>query len=234
MEIKNHLILLTSLLFLFFGCSKNDQKKEYYPDGTLKVKGEIKEGKLNGEFQEYYENSNLKRSLHYASGLLNGVAIDYYPNGVVKRKYRYVNDTLDGKVEVFFENGDLNKIFEYRNGQINGDLIEYDQGGNLYTVTTYEEGFKVRFRVYHPNGNLFLDEERQGEQRHGQYIVYFEDGTTIEERGSYDRGERDGWFIRVYLNGQVKDSVLFDNGKWQIAHLYDSLGNNLKSKENIN
>ncbi|MEQ8580638.1 MAG: toxin-antitoxin system YwqK family antitoxin [Marinoscillum sp.] len=225
-------IVIILILLGVLACSKYEIKEEHYPNGNLLAKGELKDDKLHGVFQEYYEEGQLKRSLNYQNGLLNGNATDYYSNGMVKRKYGYSNDTLEGPVEIFFDDGNLNKTFKYLNGKIDGDLIEYDSLGNLYTTTTYQDGVKTWFKVYHPNGKLFIDEEREGELRNGKYTVYFEDG-TIDEVGEYEDGDRIGWFVRNYSNGSIKDSVLFKEGKWQIAHQYDSLGEYIISKKNL-
>jgi antitoxin component YwqK of YwqJK toxin-antitoxin module len=225
------ILLFLSILFIVFGCNNYEIKKDYYSNGNLKSVGEFKDGMLDGTLKVFYENGDLKRVVTFREGKKFGPAIDYYKERVIKRRMKYRNDTLDGKVEVFYNSGKLSKSFTYDGGLINGELIEYDTIGNLYSITTYEDGLIVNFKVFHPNGNLFLTEERIDDKRHGQYTVYFEDGTTIDENGIYSKGNRDGWFVRYFPNGVVKDSVLFSNGDWQKAHHYDSLGNYKISKK---
>ena len=46
--------------------------REYYPDGSIKIKCEIREGKRHGKYHEYYDNGKLKIRGKYSKGVPKG------------------------------------------------------------------------------------------------------------------------------------------------------------------
>ena len=53
--------------------------REYYPDGDIRIKCEIREGKRHGKYHEYYDNGKLKVRGKYSKGLPKGTW-KYYTN----------------------------------------------------------------------------------------------------------------------------------------------------------
>jgi len=62
--------------------------REYYPDGGMKIKCEIRGGKRHGKFHEYYENGTLKVRGKYSKGQQKGVWKYYSEEGRLDRKVR--------------------------------------------------------------------------------------------------------------------------------------------------
>jgi antitoxin component YwqK of YwqJK toxin-antitoxin module len=52
--------LLVLLIVFLSGCSSEEVKKEYYPNGKLKTEMRYKNGKLDGMTKGYYDSGKLK------------------------------------------------------------------------------------------------------------------------------------------------------------------------------
>ncbi|NTW77872.1 MAG: hypothetical protein HGB33_08920, partial [Syntrophaceae bacterium] len=45
-----------------------EEKKQFYPDGTLKELMFIKDGKIEGEYTSYFQNGRIIAHLRFADG----------------------------------------------------------------------------------------------------------------------------------------------------------------------
>ena len=63
--------------------------RDYYPDGILKIKCEIRNGKRHGKYHEYYETGKLKVRGQYAKGNPKGTWKYYTHEGKLERKVKH-------------------------------------------------------------------------------------------------------------------------------------------------
>ena len=59
----------------------NGPFKSWYPNGNMESKGEIVNGKREGEWSFYYINGQLFKISHYHADSINGKGIEYHYNG---------------------------------------------------------------------------------------------------------------------------------------------------------
>ncbi len=120
--------------------SENGDKsfKQYFPDGTLRVKGQLKYEKKQGPWEEYYPNGSLGTLKNYSSGKLNGIAKVLYPNGIVKERINYVNGSIGNVLEMNDINGKKLDPGSLKNG--NGTLIIYHDNGTLNKILNIVNG----------------------------------------------------------------------------------------------
>jgi antitoxin component YwqK of YwqJK toxin-antitoxin module len=87
----------------------------FYPDGSLRIEGEYKEGKRDGRWVYWYDNGNKWSEA------------------------RYKADIRDGKSTVWHENG--RKYFEgsYKMGERIGKWRFWDEEGNLLKEINYDK-----------------------------------------------------------------------------------------------
>ena len=85
----------------------NGPFKSWYPNGTMESKGEIVNGKREGEWSFYYINGQLFKISHYHADSINGKVIEYHYNGTKKFEGEYLDGKLNGYATWWFDNGDL-------------------------------------------------------------------------------------------------------------------------------
>lgn len=94
----------------------NGLYRVYYPDGTVKMEIQSKNGKPDGNGRFYNEDGELYFQGTFTDGKPNGTAYNYFANGNVHNEMNYVDGVKqgsqksydkDGKlvVEVIFEDG---------------------------------------------------------------------------------------------------------------------------------
>ncbi|MFZ5552531.1 MAG: toxin-antitoxin system YwqK family antitoxin [Bacteroidota bacterium] len=80
-----------------------------YPDGQLKMKGEMVQGKRHGEWVSYYENGMKWSEDTYNLGARDGKCVSFYKNGQVRYIGYYTNNVKSGKWSFYDEQGNLTK-----------------------------------------------------------------------------------------------------------------------------
>ena len=100
---------------------------ENYPNGNLKIKGDIVNGIKQGKWESFYENGNKWSECTYVFGKRNGIYKTFYPNGNLKMHGVYQEDK---KVDVWF--------FYLENGKTyseDGDTDNYVLGSNKVNIS---------------------------------------------------------------------------------------------------
>ena len=90
---------------------------EYHPNGKLKTKGIIKNGKRTGTWTAYHTNGNIYSENKYKKGILNGKTAAYYPNGNVQYMGLYINNKKDDSWFFYLEDGTLDKEILFKDGE---------------------------------------------------------------------------------------------------------------------
>lgn len=86
---------------------------EKYPNGTIKIKGDLVKSIRQGKWEAFYENGVPWSESNYLNGKRNGIYKSFYPNGNLKIHGVYENDK---KVDVWFfylENGKFEKEIDF-------------------------------------------------------------------------------------------------------------------------
>ncbi|MEQ8910532.1 MAG: hypothetical protein RIC95_15155 [Vicingaceae bacterium] len=86
---------------------KKEKVEERYPNGRLKLEGELLNGERNGIWTFYYENGMKWSEGKYRSGIRDGFSVVYYENGKKKLAGEYENDLRIGKWKVWNDDGSL-------------------------------------------------------------------------------------------------------------------------------
>ena len=194
----------------------NGKYIEYYKNGQIKVQGNHKEGKRDGEFRVFLRNGKSAGSIFYKNGkiikstLVNSmkdnasfsiltdinynlnsheIITDEFPNKLLKQYFIFnKNGLLDGESRQYYEEGDIKSISPFKNNVADGVFISYYQNGNMKEKHAYK------------NGN----EEGEG-------IFYYENG-KLEEKYFMKNGKLDGEAINYFEDGKIKNKAIFKDG----------------------
>ena len=194
----------------------NGKYIEYYKNGQIKVQGNHKEGKRDGEFRVFLRNGKSAGSIFYKNGkiikstLVNSmkdnasfslvtdinynlnsheIVTDEFPNQLLKQYFIFnKNGLLDGESREYYEEGDIKSISPFKNNIPDGVFISYYQNGNIKEKHTYK------------NGN----EEGEG-------LFYYENA-KLEEKYFMKNGKLDGEAINYFEDGKIRNKSIFKDG----------------------
>ena len=155
---------------------------EYYKNGKIKIQGNYKEGRRNGEFKTFLKNSKSAGSVIYKDGkIIKSTLIKSMKDNASFSPISYVNYDLDtsysiGKVD--FPNKLLKTYYMYnKKGVLNGDSIKYYEEGNIQSIVPYKnnlvEGLIIR---YYENGNIKEEVNYKNDKMNGEAKSYDENG----------------------------------------------------------
>ena len=194
----------------------NGKYIEYYKNGQIKVQGNHKEGKRDGEFKAFLRNGKSAGSVFYKDGkiikstLVNSMkdnasfslvtdinynlnshelVTDEFPNQLLKQYFIFnKNGLLDGESREYYEEGDIKAVSSFKNNVADGLFISYYQNGNIKDKQNYK------------NGN----EEGEG-------LFYYENG-QLEEKYFMKNGKLDGEAINYFNDGKIRNKAIFKDG----------------------
>ena len=125
----------------------------------------------NGTFDYTSEGSRYRGTI--ASGKREGVFAEWYPGGRKKFEIPYRNNRPDGRAVTWFENGEVRSDITFANNRLvrgvtyssdgreasritdgTGTLTAYFNNGRPSWEKTYQDGVRVRQRIFHDDGTL--------------------------------------------------------------------------------
>ena len=211
----------------------NGKYIEYYKNGQIKVQGNNKDGKRDGEFKAFLRNGKSAGSVFYKDGKIikstlvkamkdnasfslvtdvnynlnsHKIVTDEFPNQLLKQYFVFnKNGLLDGESREYYEEGDIQSVSPFKNNIADGIFITYYQNGNIKVKNTYK------------NGN----EEGEG-------LFYYENG-QLEEKYFMKNGKLDGEAINYFEDGKIRNKAIFKDG----VILEEEVHENNEIKKNI-
>ena len=219
----------------------NGKYIEYYKNGQIKVQGNNKDAKRDGEFKAFLRNGKSAGSVFYKDGKIikstlvnsmkdnasfslttdinynlnsNEIITDEFPNGLLKQYFIYnKNGLLDGESREYYEEGDIKSISHFKNHIPDGVFISYYQNGNMEEKYAYVNGqANGECLSYYENGKL---EERyflKNGEIDGEAFAYYPSG-KLEVKDFFKDGKKEGESIFYHENGNIKQKSTFKNGK---------------------
>ena len=219
----------------------NGKYIEYYKNGQIKVQGNNKDGKRDGEFKAFLRNGKSAGSVFYKDGkiikstLVNSmkdnasfslvtdinynlnsheIITDEFPNQLLKQYFIFnKNGLLDGESREYYEEGDIKSISHFKNDIPDGVFISYYQNGNIENKYAYVNGqANGECFSYYENGKL---EERyflKNGEIDGEAFAYYPSG-KLRGKEVQKLGKREGESIIYHENGNIKQKSTFKNDK---------------------
>ena len=219
----------------------NGKYIEYYKNGQIKVQGNNKDAKRDGEFKAFLRNGKSAGSVFYKDGKIikstlvnsmkdnasfslttdinynlnsNEIITDEFPNGLLKQYFIYnKNGLLDGESREYYEEGDIKTISHFKNDIPDGVFISYYPNGNIENKYAYVNGqANGECFSYYENGKL---EERyflKNGEIDGEAFAYYPSG-KLRGKEVQKLGKREGESIIYHENGNIKQKSTFKNDK---------------------
>jgi len=225
----------------------NGKYIEYYKNGKIKLQGNYKEGRRNGEFKTFLKNSKSAGSVIYKDGKIikstliksmkenasfsiltninynsnsHEIVTDEFPNGLLKQYFTFNKDgLLDGESRQYYEEGEIKSVSSFKNNIANGTFISYYQNGNIKEKYTYKNGNEEGEGIfYYEDGKI-------------KNKAIFKDGVTLEEEVYKDNEVRKNTFKNgeivkqdIYSKNKILKAkkLLLENGKMKIISYYEN------------
>ena len=231
----------------------NGKYTEYYKNGKIKIQGNYKEGRRNGEFKTFLKSSKSAGSVIYKDGkIIKSTLIKSMKDNASFSPISYVNYDLDtsysiGKVD--FPNKLLKTYYMYnKKGVLNGDSIKYYEEGNIQSIVPYKnnlvEGLVI---TYYENGNIKEEVHYKNDKMNGEAKSYdengklngrtiFKDDIKLEEevhkeneilKNTFKNGE----VVKQDIcspNGNVKERRVLNGNEMEYSSFYEN--GNVKQK----
>ena len=161
---------------------------------------------ISGEWSEIYNNGQIYFTANFENYIKQGEFKLYFSNGQFREIGNFKNDFRTGKWKFFRKDGTLWMEGSFINGKRNGIWIRFS-----------DETGKKRATIY------FKDNER-----HGETIFFYSDGTTHSSKGNYEKGNRVDKWISYHNNGKIYQQKAYSNDKLiEILFTYDGQGREL-------
>lgn len=92
--------------------------ESYYPNKSLKAKGNVVNGKREGVWTSYHLNGNKQSENEYKKGVLNGKTVTIFESGQIMYIGYYLEGEYDGQWFFYTKDGELSKEIIYSKGEI--------------------------------------------------------------------------------------------------------------------
>jgi len=129
--------------------------KVYKMYGENKVYiGQIKNGKMNGEWTDWYESGKKKSEEKYNNGKRIGKRITWGENGQKYSEATYKDGEHDGLATIWYENGQKQLEATLKDGEQDGLTTMWDGDGLKFSEELYSDGKLMDKKLWKMDGNL--------------------------------------------------------------------------------
>ena len=124
------LVILSLSMLLPGARAPGEEKRESWPDGSIKARwSEDEQGRLDGVREEYAQGGVRTLLAEYKQGRKHGAWREWSPTGARLRFLSYKEGELDGRCEEFHPDGSSASIGDQRAGARHGKWIERSADG---------------------------------------------------------------------------------------------------------
>ncbi len=116
----------------------------HYPDGTLRSRSEVVEGRLHGVSEGWYPDGTRETREHFREGVSHGIRERWYPNGQLASRAEIVDGRLHGVFRRWHENGTPAQVIHMREGTAHGLSLGYFPSGYLQARVELNNGDIIR------------------------------------------------------------------------------------------
>jgi antitoxin component YwqK of YwqJK toxin-antitoxin module len=189
-----------------------DIRKEYYPDGSLKMIGGYRENAKHGSFREFDKDGNVINSYVYeagqvtgegmldSAGMRNGPWKLFYSDGKLRAEGAYKNGKRQGPWTYYYKSGKVEQKGNYNEDLSGGEWKWYYQSGALHREETYRKGREDGHSIeYDSLGVVIIEGDFIDGRKNG---IWTQEINDHFETGEYADGERTGIWIWKFDNGQ--------------------------------
>lgn len=113
-----------------------------------------------GFYSEYFDNGNIKIKTELKNGQPDGITTLFYKTGVKKEVRSYNMGKMHGQWISFFDNEKKSAIALYEKGVKHGEWKVWDKNGVLRYIMNYEQGKKKGlWKMFDEKGDLINEKD---------------------------------------------------------------------------
>lgn len=166
---------------------RNCYLTRYWPDGTIRGHGQIRQSWNEGLWTFYDERGRLYSTVNYSNGLMNGIAKRFYPSGLI-RTYTLTDNLKEGESLLFDTSGSIFTIENYSRDSLHGPVVEFFPGGNIKRKAIYNHGVIQKDTMFYESGQVFNAENYDAEGKLEGRIWIFTPSGKIARFDEYTHG----------------------------------------------
>lgn len=124
---------------------------DFHPDGAVKLRSYVKEGRLDGESDGWFANGSPEVREYFQRGLPHGTRTTWHENGRMRSEGQLVAGQQHGLYRQWHENGELAAEAEFFDGKPHGLSRAWYPSGCLKAEALMNHG-EVQTRQVYPDG----------------------------------------------------------------------------------
>lgn len=185
--------------------------KSYYPSGTIRSVGVWKDASLDSTWSFYDEEGNLKEQITYFEKQKNGIHIEYSTKEGLTyplRKVMYVKNEKQGIEQVFSPDGAVLQEIPYENGKKQGRGYEYADT-IVTTINIFDNDVLL--------SSMSVNRKDSLGNKTGLYVEFYPNG-SIKSEANYQDGMLNGVYKMYNRHEQLEqvgnyahDSILYSS-----------------------
>jgi antitoxin component YwqK of YwqJK toxin-antitoxin module len=208
---------------------------QYFPDGTLELRGNWRHGMPEGEHQRYHATGKLSETSSYRDGKrVDGPVHIFDANGKLSTSYTLRGSQIEGEMLTYFPDGKISNCGEMKHGKSNGVSTNYYPDGAVRATMKlandlptgealefYPDG-KVQSRQQYDDRGVLLSAQRYSQQ--GVLVLQRKWDANMREQGTsrswhengkpeqsieYVNDRRDGWSRKWRENGSLESECRY-------------------------
>ena len=191
----------------------NGKYIEYYKNGQIKVQGNNKDGKRDGEFKAFLRNGKSAGSVFYKDGkIIKSTLVKAMKDNA---SFSLVTDkSYDLNLYEIITEEFKNKLLEgylifKKDGLFNGEKREYYEEGEIKAITPFKNSLaEGTYISYYQNGNIKVKNTYKNGNEEGEGLFYYENG-QLEEKYFMKNGKLDGEAINYFNDGKIRHKAIY-------------------------
>jgi antitoxin component YwqK of YwqJK toxin-antitoxin module len=194
--------------------AKLEIKRDYFPNGKVKIEGTYRNGLAEGVRREFNEAGEVEKSYLMKSGQVTAEGIieasgqrkgewkEFFPDGKTKAKGLYVDDFKSGYWEYYHQNGMVEQKGKYdAKGRLSGLWQWFDENGNVLREENFRNGLNDgQLTEYDSQGKIIVQGEFIDGKEEGKWLFLT---AGVRTEGEFTEGLRSGNWKTWYANGTL-------------------------------
>lgn len=174
---------------------KIEIKISHWPDGSIKSRIELLNGKFYGTSEGWYQGPDIKKrwKRHWKDDRQHGTFEDWNSDGVLISRKTYDRDVLQGLLEEWYCDGRPKKFCMFVDGNQHGVHMLFRPNGEIYTKTYFRHGVYLYAHEYRANlrvlGAELAEAAKLSEKSLGTIIAQYCDLPPDFPNSEYDSSE---------------------------------------------
>ena len=127
---------------------------EHYPDGVLKSRSSVRQGRLEGPSEGWYTNGVLQVREHFVDGVSHGTRTKWFPDGSKASEAAITNGQVVGIFRRWREDGSLAEEIAMDRDKPHGLSRSFYPSGAIQTEARLEHGQLIDRKSWNDGENL--------------------------------------------------------------------------------